>query len=79
MSATSFKAGGALTGEQAAIYIGFADEPDYLPQVHELVGEACMELGQREQARKHWQTVLDRWPESPAVKDAENGLYRLEK
>jgi len=64
--------------KQADVYIGYADEPDSLPEVHALAGEACIELGEREQARKHWQAVLDRWPESPAVKDAENGLYRLE-
>ena len=62
----------------AGIYIGFANEVDYLPHAHALAGEAANELGDPEGAREHWQAVLDRWPESPFAIDAENGLYGLD-
>jgi len=64
--------------KQAAIYIGFATDPDYIPLVHVLAGEACLELGLVEEARAHWKRVVENWKESPAFKDAEDGLYRLE-
>lgn len=65
--------------KQADTYISFADELDNLPYVHVLAGEACLELGDLKPAREHWQMVLERWPESPAVTEARNGLLRLDK
>ena len=64
--------------KQAKVYLGCSNDPDYVPQVHVLAGEACLELGMIEEARKHWMAVVKDWKESPAFKDAENGLYRLE-
>jgi tetratricopeptide (TPR) repeat protein len=65
--------------KQAEIYLKFGESPDYVPRLHALAGEACLELGRVEAARKHWETVLRDWKESPAVEKAENGLYRLER
>jgi predicted negative regulator of RcsB-dependent stress response len=64
--------------KQAELYLVFSADPDYVPRVHVLAGEACLELGLREEARRHWKAVLEDWKESPAVTDAEDGLYRLE-
>jgi len=63
--------------KQGEIYLSFAKDPDFVPQVHVLVGEACYELGRKDDARTHWGAVLKDWKESPYLKDAENGLYRL--
>ena len=64
--------------KQANAYLACSNDPDYVPQVHVLAGEACLELGMTEEARKHWTAVVENWKESPAFKDAENGLYRLQ-
>jgi len=65
--------------KQTDTYTSFADEPDYLPRIHMLAGEARMELGDLEAAEKHWHAVIDKWPESPAVKDAAEALRTLEE
>jgi len=62
--------------EAADLYIGFADEPNHLPRVHLLAGWACWNLGQKEEARRYWQTVLDRWPESPSTEGARRALAK---
>lgn len=65
--------------KQADIYLGFAKDPDYIPQAHLLAGEAYLELGFNEKARKHWQTVVEEWKESPAAQHAANNLRRLKQ
>lgn len=64
--------------KQARIYLKFAKEPDYVPLLLVGAGEACIELGLADEARKHFRRVLEQFPESPAVKDAENGMARLQ-
>ena len=65
--------------KQADIYLGFASDPDYVPRVHVLAGEACWELGLTEKAREHWRTVVRDWKESPAARDAANNLRRIQQ
>jgi tetratricopeptide (TPR) repeat protein len=63
--------------QQADVYLNFARDPNYVPAVHVEAAEACIELGLIEEARRHYRSVLDDFPESAHARDAENGLYRL--
>jgi len=63
--------------KQAETYLGFASDPDYVPYLHVAAGEACIELGLTEAAREHFRVVMEDFPESPAVKDAQDGMSRL--
>jgi tetratricopeptide (TPR) repeat protein len=63
--------------KQADVYLRSGRDPNFLPAVHVEAAEACIELGLLEEARQHYRKVLDDFPESPQVKDAENGLRRL--
>jgi tetratricopeptide (TPR) repeat protein len=63
--------------EHAELYLGVGDDPNYLPAAHVRAAEACVELGLPEEAAAHYEAVLDKFPESPQVQDAENGLLNL--
>ncbi len=63
--------------KEADTFIAISKDPNSLPAVHVEAAEACIELGLTEEAEAHYRTVLDDFPESPQVPDAENGLRRL--
>jgi len=63
--------------KQAELYIGYGTDPNFLPALHVAAAEACVEMGLTEEAAAHYRTVLDDFPESPQVKDAEDALQRL--
>ena len=63
--------------KEADTFIAISKDPNSLPAVHIEGAEACIELGLTEEAVAHYRTVLDDFPESPQVPDAENGLRRL--
>jgi PKD repeat protein len=63
----------------ADVYLSWSNDPDWVPKVHVLDAEACIELGLFDEARKHYRTVLDDWKESPYLKDATDGLQRIQK
>jgi len=63
--------------KHADLFLSYGDDPDAVPMANLLAGRACAESGDKARARVHFQTVLDKWPESPAVKDARAALDRL--
>lgn len=63
--------------KQADIYTRFSQDPEYLPQVHALAGQACEGQGKKDEARKHYQAVLDNWPEASVSKEAKTALGKL--
>jgi len=65
--------------KQADIFIRLGRDPNYLPAVRIAAAEACTELGLMQEAADHYRTVLKDFPESPQVRDAEDGLRRLEE
>jgi tetratricopeptide (TPR) repeat protein len=64
--------------KQAELYIEHGTDPNFLPALHVAAAEACMELGLTDEAGAHYRAVLEDFPESPQVADAEEGLRRLE-
>ena len=63
--------------KQADLYISYADDPEGLPMAHLLAGKAAAESGDKPRARTYFKTVIDKWPESPAVKEARAGLDKV--
>jgi tetratricopeptide (TPR) repeat protein len=63
--------------KQADIFIRISRDPNWLPAVHVGAAEACFELGLTQDAAQHYKAVLKDFPESPEVKDAEEGLRHL--
>lgn len=63
--------------KHADAYIDFATDRNYLPSVHVAAGEACTELGLRDEAVKHYRTVVDKFKEAPEVQAAADALIRL--
>ncbi len=64
--------------KQARIYLSYAEDPNYIPRAHLYAGEACHQLGETDEARKHWETILQKWRDSPAVRNARRNLQKLE-
>jgi hypothetical protein len=62
---------------QAASYLKFATDPDCVPQIQVLAGQACAALADKAAAREYFQGVIEKWPESPAVKDAKKALEEI--
>ena len=62
---------------EAATYLKFATDVDCVPQVQVLAGQACAAMGEKDAARKFFQGVIEKWPESPAVAEAKKGLEQL--
>ncbi len=62
---------------EAATYLKFATDPDCVPQVQVLAGRACAAMEDKDAARGFFQTVIEKWPESPAVTEAKQGLDQL--
>jgi tetratricopeptide (TPR) repeat protein len=63
--------------KQAELFINAAEDPEALPTAHLLAGQAAAEAGDKERARAHYRAVLEKWPESAAVKGARAGLDKL--
>lgn len=63
--------------KQAELYIAYADDPDGLPMANLLAGKAAAASGDKAAARKYFKTILDKWPESSAVKEARVGLDKV--
>ena len=63
--------------EQAELYTDFVSDADHLAPLHVAAGEACLEMGLSDRAREHFGTVLNKYPESPSVTDAKDGMARL--
>jgi len=63
--------------KQADIFIRVSHDANWLPAVHVGAAEACFELGLTQDATQHYNAVLKDFPESPEVKDAEEGLRRV--
>jgi predicted negative regulator of RcsB-dependent stress response len=63
--------------KQADAYLKSLSDPDYAPALHVLAGDACAALNRPAEAKKHYQAVVDNWPESASVKDAKAGLGRV--
>lgn len=62
---------------RAETYLGFAEDPNYLPAMHLEAAEACLGLGRMQAARQHYRAVLEEFPESPRVPAAQDGLDHL--
>ena len=62
---------------EAAIYLKFATDPDCVPQVQLLAGQACAAMEDKPAAREFFQSVIEKWPESPAVAEAKKALEQI--
>ena len=62
---------------EAATYLKFASDADCIPQAQLLAGQACAAMEDKEAARGFFQTVIEKWPESPAASEAKQGLDQL--
>ena len=62
---------------EAATWLKFATDADCIPQVRVLAGQACAAMEDKDAAREFFQSVIEKWPESPAVAEAKKGLEQL--
>jgi hypothetical protein len=62
---------------EAATWLKFAKDPDCIPKVQLLAGRACAAMEDKDAAREFFQTVIEKWPESPSAAEAKRGLEQL--
>jgi tetratricopeptide (TPR) repeat protein len=60
-------------------YIDFATDRNYLPAVHMAAGDACAELGLKDEAIGHYRAILDKFKEYPDIQKAADALERLDE